>query len=99
MKILGVIILFIAIAFGLYACMNNGHKSQIKEKIESVGGKFIEAELNNGFRSDPFPWYEHGKNIYIYKFKYINKDEVETVGWVKFGLTNRWIMDEKDDAK
>ncbi|OME54123.1 hypothetical protein BSK59_16210 [Paenibacillus odorifer] len=93
LRLVGVVALFLLICVGLYSCMDNGYKSQIKQKVERVGGKIIDIDYNNDFEDDPFGWLEHGKNIHIYSFRYLNSDGEITTGWVKFSLINRWIMD------
>lgn len=89
--VVGLIILIIVLAF----CMNTGYKKQIKNKVESVGGELISVKAKSAFEEDPFAWYEHGKNVYFYKFRYFSSDGEIVTGWVKFALINRWIMDER----
>jgi hypothetical protein len=71
--------------------MNNSHENAIEEKVESLGGELIDID-DATFKNDPFKWYEHGKNVYIYKFTFDVNGE-EHVGWVNFSFGEIWIID------
>lgn len=76
--------------------MNKSQHHDIETKVSELGGTLVSAESSSMFDSDPFPWYEHGKNVYVYKFTF-TKGGAEHNGWVLFPSVGNpnWIVDGK----
>ena len=79
------IVIVLVLSFTL---INNDH-SVIKRHVVNNGATLTEIRRDNALMKDPFPLYQHGKNVRIYRYKYKLNDE-EYTGWVKFGFKRDW---------
>lgn len=87
---IGVVALFLVVMWLMFLT----NYSTIEEEVTSRGYELLDVQYNSDFEPDPFPWYEHGKGVNIFHFTYLDNGVVRE-GWVKFGLTTRWIWEEK----
>lgn len=59
-------------------------KEQIKADVEAQGYTYEDAQYCTVFDSDPFAWYDHGKNVDIFKFEYKDKNKNVKTAYVRF---------------
>jgi hypothetical protein len=61
----------------------------IQRKVGSIGGKVI--SIHRQLTSSGSPFWIVGKGEALYKIHY-SVNDIEQVGWVKFGLFPRWKL-------
>lgn len=81
------IIAIVAILFVFMGWLSKAREAQIKDKVASVGGEFIECEL----RLFNHPFWLVGKGEQVYRFTYRITGQVKE-GWVKFSLFDDWKL-------
>jgi hypothetical protein len=89
-----ILAILLPVIFILLSLDASHEEKAIQEKIEGLGGVVTDVD-SILFEDTPFKWHEEtGKGITIYKVTY-EKDNEEKVAWVKFYMSEEWIIDGK----
>jgi Na+/proline symporter len=79
--------------FICYSVIGNQNPARmINEKVESINGTVVSIDNAKVFGS-PFLL---GEGEYAYKFTYKVNNQTK-IGWLKYGIGSKWIMDYKDN--
>jgi hypothetical protein len=89
-----IVIMLLAVAIPIAIANFHSQKNDIEGKVSELGGTLVEEHQISAFESDPFKWYEHGKNVEIWEFKYKDRNNIQHTGWVKFSFSTEWKLDQ-----
>lgn len=88
-EIILVMLVICALVF-MATCMVPMQEKEIKDKVESIGGKLIMCEM----RLVDHPFFKLNQEQ-AYYFEYM-QNGVKKIGYVKFGLFDEWRLDQKE---